>query len=102
MSPDVVKRVTRRLAEIRRENRVTQESLAELLDLPVQHVRRVEAGQNITLETLARFAMALGVEVDVGFVVSKRGPRRPPPSKRQRSGKKRTVKKRGRGRGRAP
>lgn len=83
--PDLITRVTRRLAEIRREHEITQEVLAERLEIPVQHVRRVEAGQNITLETLERWATALGVSIEVAFEVDPRGPRKPRRSRRQRA-----------------
>ena len=81
---DLVRRVTRQLAKLRREQEMTQEDLAELLDLPVQHVSRIEAGQNVTLLTLERFAVALGVEVLVKFKPSPAGPRKPPPSPRKK------------------
>jgi transcriptional regulator with XRE-family HTH domain len=63
---------------------MTQEGLAELLDLPVQHVSRIEAGQNITLETLERIATALGSTVSITFLPTAEGPKKPPPSSRQR------------------
>ena len=64
---------------------MTQEALAELLDVPVQHVSRIEAGQNITLVTLERIAIALGLRVTVNFETSKDGSRKPPPSRRQKT-----------------
>ncbi len=83
--PNLVRRVTRQLAELRRQQGVTQETLAELLDVPVQHVSRIESGvQNITLATLERFAIALGVKVSVVFEPSKDGPKKPRKSKRQK------------------
>lgn len=82
---DLVQRVARQLAELRRERKVTQEALAELLDVPVQHVSRIEAGQNITLATMKRIAIALGLAVSVVFEPSREGPRKPPPSARQKA-----------------
>ncbi len=84
-SDDLVRRVTTRLAELRRKRRITQEALAELLDVPVQHVSRIEAGQNITLATLERIATALGLQVKVTFGAAAAGPRKPGPSRRQRA-----------------
>jgi len=80
----LVKKVTRQLAQLRRELGVTQEELAERLDIPVQHVSRIEAGQNITLLTLERVATALGVVTAVRFESDARGPQTPPPTRRQR------------------
>jgi transcriptional regulator with XRE-family HTH domain len=84
-SNDFVIAVTRQLAAVRRAQKITQDALAERLAIPVQHVRRVEAGQNITLETLGRFADALGVTVSVVFEVAADGPKKPAPSRRQRT-----------------
>jgi transcriptional regulator with XRE-family HTH domain len=81
---DLVRRVTRQIAALRKE-RITQEALAELLDVPVQHVSRIEAGQNITLATLERIAVALGLTVSVVFKPSRGGSRKPPPSRRQKT-----------------
>jgi len=62
---------------------MTQEALAELLDVPLQHVSRIEAGQNITLATMERIAIALGLHVEIVFTPSGQGPKKPPPSSRQ-------------------
>jgi len=59
-----VLRVTRRIAEVRRERGVTQEELAARLGMAVRGLQRIEAGQNITLHTLARIASALDVRPD--------------------------------------
>ena len=80
---DLVRRVTQALAELRRQQEVTQEALAELLDVPVQHVSRIEAGQNVTLATLERIATALGQKVIIVFEPTGAGPKKPAPSKRQ-------------------
>lgn len=81
---DLVRRVTRQLVELR-QGRITQERLAELLEVSVQLVSRAEAGQNITLGTLERFATALGYSVEVVFTELPEGPTKPAPSKRQRT-----------------
>lgn len=88
---DLVRQVTGQLADLRRSLGVTQEELAERLDVPVQHISRIESGgQNITLATLQRFAVALGVSVSVVFVPTATGPGRPPKTKRQRLARKTT------------
>jgi transcriptional regulator with XRE-family HTH domain len=81
--------VTRKIAELRREQKITQEALAEALDVPVQHVSRIEAGQNITLATLERISVALGFNVAVVFEPSKRGLKKPPLTRRQKEAKRR-------------
>jgi len=81
---DLVRRVTRQIAELRRQQGVTQERLAELLDVPIQHVSRIEAGQNVTLATIERIAVALGVTVTFVFRPSEVGPKKPPPSNRKK------------------
>lgn len=90
--PDVfIASVIRSLRVFRKEQRITAEQLAERLDTALQNVRRIEAGQNITLRTLARIAEALGAEVEIRLVVNPRGPTTPPlgrartPSRRSRS-----------------
>jgi DNA-binding Xre family transcriptional regulator len=55
-------RVTLRIAELRRERGLTQTELGELLGTNLRNVQRIEAGQNLTLHTLARIAQALGTE----------------------------------------
>jgi transcriptional regulator with XRE-family HTH domain len=91
---DLVRRVTREIARLRKE-RMTQEALAELLDVPVQHVSRIEAGQNITLQTLERLAVALGLRVSVTFEPGDK-PRKPPPTLRQKLHEKRQARTKGR------
>jgi transcriptional regulator with XRE-family HTH domain len=56
---DFVVRVTQRIAEVRRAQGMTQTELAELLGTNLRNVQRIEAGQNLTLYTLARIAEAL-------------------------------------------
>jgi len=65
--------VTTKLRELRKKSGVTGEELAERLGIPVQNVRRIEAGQNVTLKTLERIARALGYEVTIRFVKRGRG-----------------------------
>lgn len=86
---DLVRRVAGQLAELRRSRGVTQEVLAEMLDVPTQHVSRIESGaQNLTLATLERIATALGVTASVVFAPSAAGPKRPAKTRRQKLAKK--------------
>jgi transcriptional regulator with XRE-family HTH domain len=58
---EFVVRVTRRIATLRRELGVTQDELAERLGTATRNIQRMEAGQNLTLHTLARVAAVLEV-----------------------------------------
>jgi transcriptional regulator with XRE-family HTH domain len=78
---DLVAEVTARLAELRREGGITQEVLAESLGTAIPNLKRMLRGQNLTLRTLARLAMALGFEVQVTFRPVPEGPQKPPPGK---------------------
>ena len=61
---EIVKRVGRRVRELRREARLTQAQLAEQADLAPHSVSRIERGQQApSLEALERMAKALQVEV---------------------------------------
>jgi transcriptional regulator with XRE-family HTH domain len=67
--PDAfVRHVTSRLRALRKANGFTGEQLAERLGIAVQNLRRIEAGQNITLKTLSRMASALGFTAKVSFL----------------------------------
>jgi transcriptional regulator with XRE-family HTH domain len=53
-----------RIRDLRKQNEYSQEKLAELAEIHVNHVRRVELGQaNPTYLVLVRIADALGVTV---------------------------------------
>lgn len=78
---DLVKVVASRLAALRREQGITQEVLAERLGTAVENLKRIERGQNLTLRTLQRIAIALGVIVKIDFESDPRGPRTPPPGR---------------------
>jgi len=58
----LVRAVGRRIAELRRSSGTTQEAFADKVGLTVGYLRRVEAGTNLTLESLAVFATALQVD----------------------------------------
>ncbi len=67
-----------RIIELRRERGMTQEGLAALIQLDARDVRRIEAGGNTTVRTLAQIARGLKVTVAELFVQpTTRGHRRP-------------------------
>ena len=70
--PDAfVRRVARRIAEVRRQRGLTQEQLAERVGTSVRALQRTEAGaQNLTLRSVARLALALGVKPEELIVAS--------------------------------
>jgi transcriptional regulator with XRE-family HTH domain len=61
---DFVRRVTRRIASVRQAAGMTQEQFADALGTAARNIRRIEAGQNLTLYTLARIASVFGVRPD--------------------------------------
>lgn len=74
--------VGRRVAELRRERGWTQERMAERLDCSVQWLSRIEGGgENVTLDTLAALANALGVTAIDLLTVGAEEPRRRPRTK---------------------
>lgn len=65
---DLARRVASRVAHIRVERGMTQETLAQALDIAAKNVQRIESGrQNLTLRTVERLAAALGVDAEVFF-----------------------------------
>jgi transcriptional regulator with XRE-family HTH domain len=58
---DVVDAVGRRIAEVREHHGWTQEEAAERLGISLRHMKRIEAGHNMTVHTLARIAFAFEV-----------------------------------------
>ena len=53
-----------RVRELRKEGNLSQEKLAEMADIHVNHLRRIELGQaNPTYLVLLRIARALGVDM---------------------------------------
>lgn len=53
-----------RIREMRKERGLSQEALAEMADIHVNHLRRVELGQaNPTYLVLLRLASALGISL---------------------------------------
>ena len=57
---DFVREVARRVAAARRAAGLTQEAAAQRYGTALKNWQRFEAGQNITLHTLARIAATLG------------------------------------------
>lgn len=67
--PELTKRVARRIAAHRRTLGLTQEDLAGRLGIALKNLQRLESGrQNLTLNTIARVAAALDIDVDLVFV----------------------------------
>jgi ribosome-binding protein aMBF1 (putative translation factor) len=58
-----VRRVARRIAELRRAKGLTQDQMAEGLRCATKNYQRIEYGQNVTIKTLTRIANLLGVTV---------------------------------------
>lgn len=54
-----VRRVTRRIAGLRRARGITQAQAADRLGVALKNWQRIEQGQNLTLHTLARVAAVL-------------------------------------------
>lgn len=65
----VIADVGRRVAELRGRAGLTQEVLAARLGVSVQYVRRIEAGTNLTLRSLAIVARALGEDTSALLAV---------------------------------
>ena len=74
-----VRRVAKRIAELRRERGVTQDQMAEGLKCATKNYQRIEYGQNVTIKTLARIANLLGVTITDLVPPPPTGKRRPPP-----------------------
>jgi transcriptional regulator with XRE-family HTH domain len=65
---ELYRSVGRRIGEVRASRGVTQEQLAEQLDVTVGYVQQVETGRkNLSLKSLATFADALGATVPEFF-----------------------------------
>ena len=69
--PDrLVTDVGRRIAELRKRARFTQDEFARALGSTLQYAQRLEAGKNLTLHSLAKIANALAVPVSDLFVAT--------------------------------
>lgn len=63
--PDtLVRDIGRRVAELRRERRLTQQALATKLRATMQWVQQIEYGANLTIHSLARVANALDIGLE--------------------------------------
>lgn len=63
-TPTVLRRVGRRMAELRRSRGLTQEACAERIGMLTPNYARIEQGrQNVTIDTLVRIGRALDVRV---------------------------------------
>ena len=60
-----------RVFELRRERHWTQQQLADEMEIDVREIRRVEAGDNVTVHMLVRLATAFSVEVPALFATPK-------------------------------
>lgn len=60
-----LKKVGRRIGEIRSENGYTQSRLAEKIGVSIQMVQYWESGRNVTLKTLYNLSQYYGHDVDV-------------------------------------
>ena len=96
----MVSDVGRRVAELRAALGLTQAELAERLGIGAKHEQRIELAEfGLTVRSLARIAIALGVPIAALFdppTTPKRRPGRPrrKPSRKQASGSSATKAKR--------
>ena len=56
-----IRAIGQRIADLRRERGITQERFAEEVGVSEKYVQRVEAGTNLSIRSLVRFANALDV-----------------------------------------
>lgn len=67
-----------RVIELRKAQGWTQQNLADRMQIDAREVRRIEAGDNLTVFTLVKLAAALGVGVGALFELARESrPRRP-------------------------
>ncbi len=58
-----------RIKELRRNRHISQEQLAELIDVNFRTIQRIETGRNVpSLETLTRLAEAFNIEINDFFI----------------------------------
>lgn len=79
INPDrLIRYVGKRIGELRRIAGWTQQKVADRVGVTLRYVQRVEAGEeNLTLESLARFANTLRVPLEELFVAPEPRKRRP-------------------------
>ena len=61
--------LTQKIAEMRKKSNLNQKELADRLGVSQQVVSKIESGQNgnLTIDTLTKFARALGHKVKISF-----------------------------------
>lgn len=59
---EVARRIGRKIAQLRRAGGLTQEGLAERLNVSIERVSRIEREGNLTVHTMVTVANALGVD----------------------------------------
>jgi transcriptional regulator with XRE-family HTH domain len=74
----VCRNLGQRVIELRIDRELTQEALAEKMQIEARDLRRIEAGDNVTVHTLVRLARALGVDIPALFDPPKMKHRRRP------------------------
>jgi transcriptional regulator with XRE-family HTH domain len=75
-----MRNVGRRVAELRRKAGLSQDKLAEVLDVPVKYVQRVERGvENLTLESMVKFVNVLRART-IDLLRAPKAPRPGPPT----------------------
>jgi transcriptional regulator with XRE-family HTH domain len=71
--------VGRRIAEVRAARKLTQEKLAERLDVSARYLQEVERGaENLTIQTIAKIGRSLGVDASALFSAPRNKPGRRP------------------------
>jgi ribosome-binding protein aMBF1 (putative translation factor) len=65
---DIEYRVARDLQSVRKRKQLTQAELAERMGTTQSVVSRVEKGNNVSIETLARYAAACGARLNIKIV----------------------------------
>lgn len=80
-SDELVRVVAQRIAQLRERRELTQAEAAERLGIALRNWQRIEAGQNLTLQSLARIAQVL--ECSVHDLVCNTGPVATSPRRRR-------------------
>jgi transcriptional regulator with XRE-family HTH domain len=74
----VCQNLGRRVIELRKAQGLTQQNLADRMQIDARDVRRIESGDNVTVVTLVKLAGALDVDIGALFEpAAQAGQRRP-------------------------
>ena len=66
MSGEKTKQIGKRIRHIRKINKITQEQLAEMIDVSVPYISNIENGKvNVSAEVIIRLAQALQISADI-------------------------------------